>query len=151
LDPLDRFGRARSELVATVLGISPDRVQHSVCGEWDIKCVLAHIIGWDITFAEMLKMLKSAQDVPYRGDDIQGWNEAFVRQREDKSWTEVLDEFVQAGALFVEEYGNLENDLWDRRFWEGKDATPAWVLRHNTKHYEEHWQEIVHQLRERDP
>ena len=96
----------------------------------------------------MLRTLKTGNDVPYRGDNIQGWNDALAREAEGKTWRDVQDEFVEAGAAFLEEYGDLEVELWSRRFWEARNPTPEWVLRHNAEHYEGHLEEITQRLRE---
>lgn len=70
-----------------------------------------------------------------------------MREREGRTWNQVRDEFVQAGDEFLEEYGNLEEQLWGQRFWEGQNPTPAWVVQHNLEHYKEHREEIVSKLR----
>ena len=58
------------------------------------------------------------------------------------SWSEVRDEFVKASEEFRKEYGNLDEELWNRRFWEQRAVTPAWVVKHIIEHYKEHGAEI---------
>ena len=132
----------------TVSSFPEDKVEEAVCGQWDIKSMLAHIAGRDIYFTMILRMLRVGKAVPYRGDNIEKYNEALVKEREGKTWKEVRDEFVKASEGFLEEYGNLEGKLWRQRFWEQRNPTPAWVVEHSVEHYEEHMEEIEKKLRE---
>jgi uncharacterized damage-inducible protein DinB len=147
MELLDRFGRAREDLIATVSRYPQDNVGDAVYGEWAIKCVLAHIAGWDTYFTTIARLLRTGKDVPFRGDRIQEWNEAFVRERAGRTWNQVRDEFVKAGETFLEEYGSLQEELWSRRFWEGRNPTPAWVVQHSAEHYAEHMDGILGRLR----
>jgi len=90
----------------------------------------------------IVKLLMLGTEVPYRGDNIDGWNDAMVKERAGKSWSEVRDEFVKASEEFRKEYGNLDEELWNQRFWEQRAVTPAWVVKHIIEHYKEHGAEI---------
>jgi hypothetical protein len=63
-------------------------------------------------------------------------------EREGRTWNAVRDEFVRESEEFLEEYSNLDGGLWNQRFWEQRNPTPAWVLKHNTEHYREHLDRI---------
>ena len=88
------------------------------------------------------------EDVPYRGNEVEKWNAAVVKERQARTWNEVRDEFLKAGEDFLEEYGDLEGDLENRRFWEQRKPTPAWVVEYNAEHYEEHTAQIKKKLKE---
>jgi uncharacterized damage-inducible protein DinB len=135
---LRRFAHVRRNLLDIISDFPEDKVDEAVCGEWNIKCVLAHIAGWDKFFAEMARLLRTGSDVPYRGDEIEQWNAALVKERENRTWSEVRDEFAKSGEQFLNEYSSLEAKLWSHRFWNGRKPTPAWVVKHNTEHYQEH-------------
>lgn len=115
---------------------------------WDIKCLLAHIAGWDTYIAMIVKLLRNGPDVPYRGDNIDGWNEALVKECEGRTWAEVRGEFATASEWFLEEYGNLAEALWTQRFWEQRKPTPAWMVQHNAEHYAKHMSDIEKKQRE---
>lgn len=138
---VSRFAQIRSDLLATLRGFPVDQVGESVCGEWDLKCVLAHIAGWDSYFTEIAKLLRAGEEVPYWGD-IDEFNAASVKKQEDRTRDEVNDEFVRAGEAFIEEYGTLEEALWNKRFWKQGNPTPTWVVKINIEHYTEHLEEI---------
>ena len=102
----------------------------------------------------IVRRLTIGKDVPYWGDNPQ-WdenmdkrNEALVKEREGRIWNEVRDEFVKASEKFLEEYSNLDEKLWNQRFWAQRNPTPAWVVKHNAEHYEEHAKELAKKLRE---
>lgn len=144
---VNRFAQVRRDLLETVSSFPADRIEETLCGEWDIKCVLAHIAGWDTYFTKIVNLLRIGEDVPYWGD-IEEFNETSVREREGRTWDEVRDEFVKAGEEFIEEYSNLEERLWSKRFWEQGNPAPAGVVKINTHHYKEHLEGIEKKLSE---
>jgi hypothetical protein len=147
VESVNRFAQVRGDLLKTVSSFPEAKAGEAVCGQWDIKCVLAHIAGWDAYFTAAVRLLKMGKDVPYRGDHVEKWNAAMVKEREGRTWNEVRDEFLKAGEDFLKEYGNLEGDLWNRRFWEQRKPTPAWVVEYNADHYEGHTAEIKKKLK----
>ena len=144
---VNRFAEVRRDLLETVSGFPADRAGEAVCGEWDLRCVLAHIAGWDSYFTEIATLLRAGEDkIPYWGN-IEEFNEASVKKREGRAWDEVNGEFVRGGEAFIEEYAGLEKQLWHKRFWEQGDPAPAWVVKINTEHYVEHLEEIKEKLK----
>jgi len=146
-DRVAQFAQVRDDLLGALERFPADRVGEPVCGMWDLRCVLAHIAGWDGYFVEIVKRLRAGDQVPYWGD-IDAFNEASVEEREGKTWDEVKDEFVKTGAIFIEVYGDLEKGLWRRRFWKQGKPTPVWVVEINAAHYREHLEEIEKTLKE---
>ena len=138
---VNRFAQVRADLLGTVKGFSPDRVGETMFGEWDLKRVLAHMAGWDSYFTEIVRLLKAGEEPSYWGS-IDEFNQASVQKRESDTWDKVNEEFVRAGAEFIVEYGNLEDGLWNQRFWEEGNPTPAWIAEINIEHYTEHLEEI---------
>jgi hypothetical protein len=47
---------------------------------------------------------------------------------------------------FRKAYDNLDEEQWNRRFWEQRAVTPVWVVKHIIEHYMEHGAEIVKAL-----
>jgi hypothetical protein len=151
---MSRFAQVRRNLMETVSRFPEDKVEEEVCGGWDIQCVLAHMAGWDAYFALIARRLRTGEEVPFWGDNpswgenMEKRNEGLVKEREGRTREEVQDEFVKAGGEFLGEYSNLEEKLWNRRFWTQRNPTPAWVVKHNVEHYEEHLHEIEKKLKE---
>jgi hypothetical protein len=148
MEVADRFAQVRRDLLEKVSSFPGDKSGQAVCGQWDIKCVLAHIAGWDAYFTMIVRLLRNGKDVPYRGDNIEKWNAAMVKEREGRTWNEVRDEFVKASEELLKEYSKLEGESWSRRFWEQRDPTPAWVVKYNAENYQEHLAEIEKKMRE---
>jgi hypothetical protein len=154
MELVKRFAQVRSELLKTASAFPESKAGQTVCGDWNIKGVLAHIAGWDAYFTVAVRRLRIGKDVPYWGDNpiwgenMEKRNEALVKEQKGRIWSEVRDEFVKAGEEFLKEYSSLEGELWSRRFWGQRNPTPAWVLKHNVEHYEEHREEIEKKLRE---
>jgi hypothetical protein len=142
MEVLKRFIRVRRDLQEIVNDFPEDKVEEAVCGNWGLKCVLSHIAGWDAYFTTALRLLRKGEDVPFRGDKIEEWNEAFVKEREGKTWREVRDEFAKTGEDLVKEYTNLTEELRNRRFWPERNPTPAWVVEYSAAHSKEHLEEI---------
>jgi hypothetical protein len=154
MELVNQFAQVRGDLLGTISRFPEDKAGKRVCGPWDIKCVLAHIAGWDTYFAMIVRRLRIGKNVPYWGDNphwgenMEKRNEALVKAREGRTWNEVRDEFVKTSEEFLEEYSNLDEKIWTQRFWAQRNPTPAWVVKHNVEHYEEHREEIEKKLRE---
>lgn len=138
---VNRFARVRRSLLRALKGFPADRVEVALFGEWNLKCVLAHLAAWDSYFTEILGLLGAGEEVPYWGS-IRKFNEASVKKREGWTWDEVHDEFVRAGEEFIEQYGSVGEGLWSKRFWKRRSYTPTKVVEINTHHYESHSEEI---------
>jgi len=148
MELVDRFAQIRGGLLETISKLPEDKAGERVCGKWDIACVLAHMAGWDTYFAMIARQLRMGKDVPYWGENMEKRNEALVKAREGRTWNEVRDEFIQTSEEFLEEYSNMDEKIWTQRFWAQRNPTPAWVVKHNVEHYEEHREEIEKKLRE---
>jgi hypothetical protein len=105
-----RFTQDRQDLLDTLKGFPADRIQDVAFGEWDLQSVLAHLAGWDLYFAEMVRLFKAGEEVPKWGD-INAFNEASVAARAGRTWGQVYEEFVSAGEAFIAEYRDLEPAL----------------------------------------
>lgn len=144
---LTQFAQVRGELLEALARFPVHRIEEPVCGTWDLRCVLAHIAGWDGYFIEIVERLRAGEKVPYWGD-VDAFNEASVEERKDRMWDEVKDEFVKTGEDFIATYSDLEEELWNRRLWEQGKPTPAWVVEINAEHYRDHLEEIGKKLEE---
>ena len=144
---VSRFAQDRQDLLDTLKDFPADRVEEVAFGKWNLRCLVAHLAGWDGFFTELVKLLRAGSKVPYWGE-IDAFNEASVQARADWTWKKVYDEFVSAGEAFIAEYGSLEEELWDRRFWAQGPVTPGQIVEINIHHYEGHLAKIVERLAE---
>ena len=54
---VNQFTQVRKSLVETVLNYPDDKLGKIVSGEWNIKCVMAHIAGWDTYFTMISEVI----------------------------------------------------------------------------------------------
>jgi uncharacterized damage-inducible protein DinB len=132
---LNRYTEVRQELIDLIKRFPENRVEEVLFGAWSLRQILAHLIGWDVYFTDLLKLLAAGQEPPYWGS-IQEFNQLAIAQREDRTWQEVYDEFIQAGEAFIDTYSDVEDDVKDLRFWENRSYTPVKILKVNLHHYE---------------
>ena len=151
MDLINQFTNVRKNFLETDFMFPKKKVGEALCGVWDIKCVLSHIAGWDKYFTMIARLLITGKDVPFRGDKIEQFNQAYVMERENRNWDEVLDEFVHTGEEFINEYSAINDELWNRPFWPQREPTPVWMLNHNKNHYTHHLEEINKKLIEWEP
>ncbi len=141
-----RFVQVRSDFLETLKMFPADRTEEVVFGAWNLKQVLAHLVGWDSYFTEIVQKLRIGEKSNYWGD-IDKFNEAAVKQRAEMTWDEVYEEWKRASEEFIKEYGDLDEGLWNARFWKQENPTPAWVLKITSEHYEEHVEKITQKIR----
>jgi hypothetical protein len=146
-DRVAQFVQACDDLLEALEHFPAHKIEEPVCGTWDLRCVLAHIAGWDGYFIEIVERLRAGEKVPYWGD-MDAFNEVLVEERKDRTWDEVKDEFVKVGEDFIAMYSGLEEELWSKRLWEQGKPTPAWVVEINAEHYRDHLEEIDKKLEE---
>ncbi len=143
---ISTFIEVRRELIEEIDRFPASKVDSVLFGEWSLKDVLAHLIGWDEYFARIVGLLKSGEDIPYWGS-ISSFNEASVNARRDLSWQEVYEEFIAVGEEFVRTYSQIPDNLQETRFWKNRNYSPSRILGVNIHHYaKSHLPEIKKKL-----
>jgi hypothetical protein len=145
---IKHFIQVREELIEVVTHFPGDKIETILSGQWNIKQILSHISGWDGYFALIALLHGEGKEIPFRGDKIEQWNAIYVNERSSKKWLIILDEFIKTGETFIQSYRNIDAQLWNKPFWLGRQATPDWVVNHNTNHYQSHLNKIHFKLKE---
>ena len=57
----------RGNFIKTLEEIPEEKRDEVLFGEWSLKDVVSHIIGWDEFFVEILRSLRSKNRVPHWG------------------------------------------------------------------------------------
>jgi len=109
-------------------------IEPSVCGEWSAKAVVDHLTGWQVESLPILKNLLGTDDEDF-DLDIDAFNRASVRDREDLSWEDSLTAF----KLSFESYDKGLEGITVSRF-RTNQAFKSW-LKAMTHEYQFH---IVH-------
>jgi hypothetical protein len=141
---IEQFVQTRQELVELINRI-PSEKTDVVFGAWDLKCVLAHLTGWDVYFTKGAQLFERGESVPFWGD-IDAHNAQSAKNAEGKSWNEVHAEWLTAGDTLIEVYRALDDSLWEAQIWENPPVTPARFLKITVDHYAEHAEKIAHQF-----
>jgi predicted RNase H-like HicB family nuclease/uncharacterized damage-inducible protein DinB len=129
---LTALNTARRELLAASdLVPEAERDSQRVCGEWTLKDLLGHIADWERFGAEGLRLMALGQSPEVEPvEDIDAWNLAHVKARQEQPWELVwaeLHTMRQSLLTVLEEMGEAE---LAQRFpfpW-GPEGTPyQWV------------------------
>lgn len=82
-------------------------LNEGVCGEWSAKAVVDHLTGWQEESLSILKDILKPGITDF-DIDIDAFNRAAVKEKENFTWDESLKDFQTSFELFVK---NLEEIL----------------------------------------
>ena len=107
---LERERRALLDMIAGLDEALLDR--KGVVGDWSIKNLLAHYVGWEIWLIQVLPALLATGEMPehLRGAaaDEDGWNAAQIQEREELTPGEQLIELERTRTAFIEYLRSLD-------------------------------------------
>jgi hypothetical protein len=90
---LDGLITVRSEIVDTVQSLPLEKQSQVFLGSWDIKDLLAHLVGWDYTNIQMARQVQNNQ-LPdfysYYDRDWRSYNAELVSRYRVDDFTEML-------------------------------------------------------------
>ena len=133
---IEDFKKARLALIQALDSFPKEKREEVLFGEWTLKDLVAHLSGWNIAGAKAVRSLKQGKVPPWAGK-ISEFNKLNVRKRKNWSWEKTYQELLKASKEFIEEYENLPEELWEKRYWPKKDYTPKKILMIELKHYRE--------------
>jgi hypothetical protein len=110
-------------------------------GEWNLKQILAHLIGWDEEMKGALERVARGERPTPEGvdySDADAWNAQFADQFASGSWDDVMQRLDGAHSEFRSALAAVADES---RFEEGKTA---YRIAHNAviEHYKEHAEAI---------
>ena len=129
------------ELYSSVMGLQDEHMTRPILGDWSVKDILAHIVGWQREIALMLERMAAGERPTPDGtdySDVDGWNARFVEEMRELSPAEVLTALHAAQAACV----RAAEALPEERFVEGRTAwrlLREWVIGHYDEHSAEIW------------
>ena len=111
-DNLSAIGKARSELLKKVRGLTADDLQHVRRGGWSVQQVLRHVIDSEVAYAKVIGFLRdNPQDIAGASDDDVASGAAVAdalkrTRRETLALLDAVDEstFYDLRALGKEQY-----------------------------------------------
>jgi hypothetical protein len=83
----------RSQLVLAAYAIPADQRQVAFVGAWDVKDLLAHLVGWDYTNTDAVRDMVAGRLPSFYGRYDPGWatyNASLVRKHRTDDWDALL-------------------------------------------------------------
>lgn len=108
---------------------------------WNIKDIISHLNNWlelDISHLEAIIQNKEA----YWEPNVEEFNVGGIQERKNKSYSELIDEFVKLSDRIIKLYINLPDQLWDKPFSDAHTLTPALSLKEEIEHWQKHLNDI---------
>ena len=146
-DLLNALDAAFAELLAAVEGLSDKQMTSVWYGDWSVRDILAHIIGWHHETGGMLeRMARGEKPAPEGTDysDVDGWNARFVQTWRSASLPALLEELAASKASFAA----AARQVPEERFQEGRTAYRLLQVT-GINHCHEHASDI-HEWREKE-
>jgi len=132
---LNDFNEIRKEYIEMLSKFPQDKISEKLFGEWDLKDVIAHFVGWDVEFTNALKSLIKGEKYTYWGK-IYEFNDKVVKSSKGKTWDQVFTEFEKSGNDFIDIYKRIPDEMMEVKIWKDKIYTPKRILEINIHHYE---------------
>lgn len=138
---LDELEAEFQKLRKAVEGLTDEQMLRVWYGDWSLRDILGHIIGWHHEMDDVLERIaRGERPVPEGVDynEADPWNAKFAETWRQASPAAVLEELVASKELFVK----AAQMVPEERFAEGKSAQRI-VTTTGTNHYREHTPEIL--------
>lgn len=108
---LERLSAARERLLKAIEDLDTEILCTSkIVGDWTVKDLLGHIISWNDEFRAEIEMIlagrQPGREYQIHGeDDFNAWNQAWIAQKRDWSWQDMLADldrdYQQAADLIL--------------------------------------------------
>ena len=133
---LDDLEASCADLQGAIDGLTHEQLVTTFEGEWSVRDMLGHIIGWHHEMDDALERIaRGERPVPEGVDysDSDAWNARFVETWRNASPEAVVAELAASKGLFVEAARRVP----DEKFEEGRAAYRI-ITTTGTGHYAEH-------------
>jgi hypothetical protein len=137
---LNEAAREYRALHETLHGLNEEHMTEVWLGTWSVRDIVAHIAGWHQEMSPALERLARGERPIPTGvsyDDVDGWNDRFVRARRTTPVADVLLELDRSHEHFMKAAAAVPAE----RFQPGKTAWKI-VDGNSAHHYREHGEQI---------
>jgi uncharacterized damage-inducible protein DinB len=148
---LDYLKYGRSMLLESIEGLSQRELTEApIYGNWTIKDVLAHVIGWDKRVLKTLPLMVQGRANEVPGVDVEAFNRQSVEAAKDKTFTELFSEIQATHQQILDFISELDHMEIDRRHERnGRIITiRSYVIEIMVEHERQHAVEIEHWRKE---
>ena len=140
-DTLGYYRRAREDFLKAIARFPQELRDRPLFGEWSLKDVLAHIIGWESLSIEKAEAVKKGI-TPDWVSDVEEQNRKAAEQYKGAGWDEMYQRLVQSGEGMLSAYQSLPPHFWDKQVGPDPKSTPRHFLEEEARHYEGHLKEV---------
>ena len=137
---LNQAAREYKAFHESLQGLNEEHLNEVWLGSWNIKDIVAHIVGWQTELAPALERLARGERPVPEGvsyDDVDGWNARFAAARRGAEAADVLLELDKSHERFM----HLADAVPEARFQPGRTAYTMVDL-NSAHHYKEHGDQI---------
>jgi hypothetical protein len=139
-DLLNRAAQEYKAFYEAIAGLNEEHLVEAWLGNWSIRDVAAHIVGWHREMTPALeRMARGERPIPagVSYDDTDTWNERFASAMRHMTVADVLLEFDKSHEVFLHAAAGVPEE----RFQQGKTAYKI-VDMNSAHHYKEHGDQI---------
>lgn len=125
---------------AAYAGLTEPQMTQAMLGTWSVREILGHVAGWHREMAPVLKRISRGEKPLPDGvsyDDVDGWNDRFVKANAGKSAAELLREVATSHEALVA----AARLVPEERFAAGRAAART-LEEVGPNHYKEHGEQI---------
>jgi hypothetical protein len=140
-DTLSHYKGARETFLKVVAEFPQELRDRPLFGEWNLKDILAHIVGWESLSIEKVEAVKQGITSQWVSD-VEEQNRKAVERCKGASWDEMYQKLVQSGEIMLSAYQSLPPYLWGKQAGPEPKFTPRHFLEKEAEHYEGHLKEI---------
>lgn len=139
---INEFKKVRQEFIILIDQIPKRERDTLYIGEWTLKDLLSHFIGWANFQTKLVNDLIRGNE-PANISNVQKYNESSVQVGKNWHWDKTYREFLKAGERLISSYLFIPKELWQKPIWKNKKTTPAKLIKIETGHYQgEHLTQI---------
>lgn len=123
---------ARRNLIDLVTTLSPEQREEVFLGEWSVKELIAHLIGWDRTYVAAVQDLRASELPGFYAaydEDWQSYNRNLVQEYLKGDWQDLLAAAKQSHSDLIGYLRTLTEDEFEQDWGVRFRGTPVTISR----------------------
>lgn len=132
---INQLKEARENLIK-IVDEFPEKERETIFfGQWSLKDILSHLIGWANHQIDILGKLKRNEGIELPKNLKNSINIDFVSAKRKVNWGKIYQEFVNVSKNLIQKYESLPNRLWKKKFHKDRKTTPEDFIDIEIRHY----------------
>ena len=145
------FTRVRAELLYAVAMVPSHLRNEPFVGDWDVKDVVAHTVGWDYTNVEALPDFRDGRLPAFfvrYDDDWAAINADLIARHRLEDWDALIESLLESGQAFVNAMRLLcDADLDNVTLWGERRISLRGMMRAVSRDESEHVTQVRNSVR----